>query len=154
MASTAWNHGSSVTGPDNHALIGKKPNKVIGVPPQFRRPTLLSERKMLANEIKVSTGCDILPRWEHGKIFEVHIFGSGANLDKAIREINEWIQKAPTKSAHSSKWAKTRAYDPDDWFYEGVTGLEQDRRKDFLGPIPEALLEQKFVPRVSRGVIA
>jgi hypothetical protein len=114
-----------------------KPNKIIPVPPEFRRPTHASERELIVNEIKVNTGCTVTPQWDGGKIYQFGIFGAGAGLEQAIRYINQWISKAHIKSKDSSSWAKTPAFDQNKWYYDFVEGLERQRKDVFKGKAPE-----------------
>ncbi|KAH7385604.1 hypothetical protein BKA66DRAFT_583220 [Pyrenochaeta sp. MPI-SDFR-AT-0127] len=131
--------GSSV---DTHTLIGKKPNKIIPVPPELRRHTVARERDTLVNDIKINTGCSVDSHWEHGKISQFDIYGPGASVDIAVRQINHWISRVHAKSKESSAWAKTPAFDSNRWYYEEVEEKERDRKQVFKGPAPNTLERQ------------
>ncbi|EUC41931.1 hypothetical protein COCMIDRAFT_104846 [Bipolaris oryzae ATCC 44560] len=122
---------------DQNAFKGKKPNKVIYVPPEFRRPTYAREREQIVSDVKVSTGCAVIPHWnkkweqDHSIIYQFDIFGTGTALEKAVRHINQWISKAQNKTKDSSAWAKTPAFDPNKWYYEQVDDIKQRHKQRF-----------------------
>lgn len=118
-------------------LTGRKPNKTIPVPSEFRRDTHARERDVLVNDIKVKTDCQLVPHWEQGKICRFDIYGPSAGVEKAVALINKWISNAHVKSKDSSAWAKLPAFDVDDWYYEKVAEMEGERKKMFLGPKPD-----------------
>ncbi|EOA81902.1 uncharacterized protein SETTUDRAFT_96874 [Exserohilum turcica Et28A] len=139
---------------DQNALRGMKPNRIIPVPPEFRRSCRASERDLIINDIHVNTGCRVLAQWDQSIIYQFEIFGTGAGLEKAIRYINQWISNAHTKSKESTAWAKTPAFDANAWYYEQVEGLELQRKQVFKGPAPEStvrwpdeLNDQEVSPR-------
>ncbi|EMD91375.1 hypothetical protein COCC4DRAFT_57592 [Bipolaris maydis ATCC 48331] len=122
---------------DHNAFKGKKPNKVISVPVGFRRSTYAREREQIVSDVKVSTGCAVIPHWSYRRdqnesiIYQFDIFGTGTALEKAVRHINQWISKAQTKTKDSSAWAKTPAFDPNKWYYEQVDDLKQRHKQSF-----------------------
>lgn len=135
---------------DQNALKGRKPNKIIPVPPEFRRPSRARERDLIKNEIKVNTDCDVLPQWDKGIIYQFDIFGGGIGLEKAIRYINRWISNTHTKSKDSSAWGKTPAFDANTWYYEQIDSLELERKKIFKGPAPEVAEGETPLLKVSK----
>ncbi|XP_014555428.1 hypothetical protein COCVIDRAFT_38785 [Bipolaris victoriae FI3] len=122
---------------DQNAFKGKKPNKVISVPAGFRRPTYARERERIVSDVKVSTGCAVIPHWSYKQnqdqsiIYQFDIFGTGTALEKAVRHINQWISKAQNKTKDSSAWAKTPAFDPNKWYYEQVDDMKQRHKQIF-----------------------
>ena len=149
MATNTRKGQSSTTSGDKHAIIGKKPNKVIAVPHEFRRHMWTRERDALVHDIKISTGCDICIHLDQSVISQFELFGSGASLEKAVRHINQWITKAPTKSKDSAAWAKMPAFDPDTWYYNQVEAMEAERKQQFKGPIPTTVEGKTQLPKVS-----
>lgn len=137
---------------DQNALRGMKPNRIIPVPPEFRRSCRASERDLIINDIHVNTGCRVLAQWDQSIIYQFEIFGTGAGLEKAIRYINQWISNAHTKSKESTAWAKTPAFDANAWYYEQVEGLELQRKQVFKGPAPEVAEGGTALSKVSDSV--
>lgn len=137
------------SGRDKDVFSRKKPSKIISVPPELRRHTFARERDILVNEIKCSTGCSVNLHYEQGKISQLDIIGPGTNVDKAARQINQWVSKKHSKAKESSVWAKTRAFDPNKWYYEEVEEKERMRKQVFRGPIPEAFGGEAELQRVS-----
>lgn len=128
---------------DQNALKGKKPNRVLPVPPEFRRPCRARERDAIVHDIKIKTGCTVIPHWDYqqaqgeGIISQFDIFGAGAGLERATHYIQEWIAKASRKSKESSAWAKTPAFDVNKWYAERIEELELERKQIFKGPPPQ-----------------
>jgi hypothetical protein len=122
---------------DQNVLKGKKPNKIVSVPLEFRRPSYSRERNLIVNDVKTSTGCDVVLHWNYqrdhdqGIIYQFDIFGTGAGLERAIRHVNQWILKAHSKSKDSAAWAKMPAFDPDKWYSEQIGEMEYQRKKGF-----------------------
>ncbi|CAN9459735.1 hypothetical protein CUC08_Gglean010604 [Alternaria sp. MG1] len=114
-----------------------KPNKTILVPQEFRRPTHARECDNIVNEVKVRTGCAVIPQWDDGRIYQFGIAGGGAGLEKAVRYINQWISNAHVKSKDSSAWAKMPAFDPNKWYYEQIEEMERQRKEAFRGTAPK-----------------
>lgn len=124
---------------DKKELIGKKPVKVVLVPPEFRRRTYPAERDGLVNDVKVRTGCDLVVHWDNGRICQFDLYGSAINVTDATGILHQWISAARQKSKDSSSWAKLTAFNADKWYYDRVEEMEQDRKEVFLGPIPQSL---------------
>ncbi|KAI4686537.1 uncharacterized protein J4E84_005818 [Alternaria hordeiaustralica] len=114
-----------------------KPKRFIPVPPEYRRLTHTTERELIVNEIKINTGCDVIPKWDAGYITQFAIAGQGAGLEKAVRYINHWISNAHIKSKDSSSWAKTPAFDHNKWYYDSIEERERQRKDGFKGKAPE-----------------
>ncbi|KAL1791959.1 hypothetical protein ACET3X_009710 [Alternaria dauci] len=114
-----------------------KPNRTIPVPQEFRRPTHARECENIVNEVKIRTGCVVIPQWDSGRICQFGIAGGGAGLEKAVRYINQWISNAHVKSKDSSAWAKMPAFDPDKWYYEQIEEMERQRKEVFRGTAPK-----------------
>jgi len=136
---TIWDAPPSASGVDRSAFIGKKANKTIPVPYEYRRQTTTRERDNLVADIKDKTNCAVIPRLEdqgRGKIKSFDVYGAGSGLEKAVRSLNVWISDANVKSIGSSAWAKIGAYDSDTWYYNKVQLLEDERKQQFKGPIP------------------
>ncbi|KAI4604780.1 hypothetical protein J4E80_010936 [Alternaria sp. BMP 0032] len=114
-----------------------KPKRFIPVPPEYRRLTHTTERELIVNEIKINTGCDVIPKWEAGYITQFAIAGQGAGVEKAVRYINHWISNAHIKSKDSSSWAKTPAFDHNKWYYDSIEERERQRKDEFKGKAPE-----------------
>ena len=129
---------------DRNAFMGKKPNRVVPVPPEFRRPTRISERDSISNNVKTKTGCIVIPHWNYQKgqdegiIYQFDFFGTGAGLESAVRHIQQWISRACGKSKESSAWAKTPAFNANKWYYEQVEEMEHERKQAFKGPPPKS----------------
>jgi hypothetical protein len=150
---SSWDAPPSASGVDRSAFIGKKPNRTIPVPHEYRRQTLTRERDVLVADIKDKTNCTVFPRLESqglGKIKSFDIFGSGSGLEQAFRYLNGWISSAGTKSMGSSAWAKISAYDSDTWYYNKVQQLEDMKKERYKGPIPDED-EDEAVPTHSVG---
>ena len=128
---------------DQNALKGKRPSRVLPVPPEFRRPSRVRERDTLVNDVNLKTGCTILPHWEYqrgqdgGIISHFDIFGAGAGLERATQYIQKWIANAPGRSKESSAWAKMPAFDANKWYYEQLEALENERKQIFKGAPPQ-----------------
>jgi hypothetical protein len=135
---SVWNTAPRSSLIDPAASSGKKPNKVIPVPHEYRRQTLVRERDTLISEIRAETNCVVIPHWDQGVIKSFDIFGSGPNVEKAVRHLHQWISNAHTKSIASSAWAKMSAYNYDKWYYEEVEKLESERKQRFKESIPLA----------------
>lgn len=133
---------------DPQSLIGKKPNKSLIVPPEFRRATLKRESDGLINDIKIDTNCVVIAHWTHGKIDRFDLFGSGHGVENATRRLNQWIYNAHKKSKESSAWAKTSAFDFDEWYYNQVDEWEDVRKQKFKGPLPEPGLNNQTLFKV------
>ncbi|KAI4707774.1 hypothetical protein J4E89_007402 [Alternaria sp. Ai002NY15] len=114
-----------------------KPKRFIPVPPEYRRLTHTTERELIVNEIKINTGCDVIPKWDAGYITQFAIAGQGAGVEKAVRYINHWISNAHIKSKDSSSWAKTPAFDHNKWYYDSIEERERQRKEEFKGKAPE-----------------
>jgi hypothetical protein len=145
----AWSAAPPISATDPNALRNRRPNKVIPVPQEFRRLSHLAERNTLVNDIKTSTGCTVVPQCDQGRVLQFGIIGAGAGLEKAIRQINEWISNAHVKSKDSSAWAKMPAFDVNKWYYEQVTEMELQHKQIFKGPIHEAAEGEAPLPSVS-----
>lgn len=114
-----------------------KPNKTIVVPQEFRRPTHARECDNIVNEVKIITGCTVIPQWNDGRIYQFGIVGGGVGLEKAVRYINQWISNAHVKSKDSSAWARMSAFDPNKWYYEKIEEMERQRKEAFRGTAPK-----------------
>jgi hypothetical protein len=135
---SVWNTPPQSSVIDLNALQGKKPNRVVSVPLEYRRQTLVRERDTLINDLRVETDCIVIPNGNQTVIRSFYIFGSGSNVEKAVRHLNQWISKAHVKSIASSAWAKMPAYNSDKWYYNEVERLELERKQRFKGPLPQA----------------
>ncbi|CAO2650383.1 Nn.00g016750.m01.CDS01 [Neocucurbitaria sp. VM-36] len=132
-----WNGTVMAPVIDRNAVIGKKPNKIIPVPQEYRRVTGARERDTLVNDLKIETDCTIVPLWDQGMIYRFDIYGSGTGVEKAIRHLNQWISNAHFKSKDSSAWPKIPAFEFNEWYYDQVAEMEDDRTQMFKGPPPK-----------------
>lgn len=130
---------AAMDGQDTGALPKPKPKpkRFIPVPPEYRRLTHATERELIVNDIKINTGCDVIPKWDAGYITQFAIAGQGAGVEKAVRYINHWISNAHIKSKYSSSWAKTPAFDHNKWYYDSIEERERQRKDEFKGKAPE-----------------
>ncbi|KAF2131619.1 hypothetical protein P153DRAFT_336064 [Dothidotthia symphoricarpi CBS 119687] len=135
MSQEYWNRASPARGADSH---GRKPNKVIPVPLEYRRKTLARERDVFVRDLEVKTGCEVELHWDQGRITQFDLFGSGAGVEKAVRHINQWISNAHVKSREAASWAKTPAFDANKWYYEEIEAMELEHKQKFKGPVPDA----------------
>jgi acyl-homoserine lactone acylase PvdQ len=133
---TIWSAPPPASGVDKSAFIGRKPNKVIPVPGEYRRQVLSRERELLINDIKDKTDCDVFAHWVQGKITSFDVYGSGHGVEKAVHYLNHWICNAHTKSTGASAWAKLPAYDFNEWYYKQVEEMDNAYKQRFRGPVP------------------
>ena len=105
---------------------------------------------MIVNELKIKTGCAVIPQWDQGRIYQFGIVGTGAGLERAVWYINQWISKAHIKSMDSAAWAKTPAFDTNKWYYEEVEVLELERKQVFRESAPEG---ETSLIKVSHSII-
>jgi hypothetical protein len=134
---TVWNAPAPAALVDPTAFIGKKPNKIIPVPPEYRRQTLTRERETLINDLRVDTNCHVVPHWDQGGIImSFDIYGTGSSVEKAIGRINQWISNAHVKAKAAASWAKLPGYNFNDWYYEQVEQHENIRKQLYKGPVP------------------
>jgi hypothetical protein len=134
----AWSAAPPISASDPIVLKNRKPNKVISVPPEFRRLSHTREHENLVNDIKISTGCIVILQGEQGRIYQFGIIGAGAGLEEAIQYINGWISNAHIKSKYAAAWVKMPAFDANKRYYEQGAEMEQRHKQRFKGPIPEA----------------
>jgi hypothetical protein len=89
----------------------------------------------------LDTGCNVIPYGDHARniITEFGIFGGGGKVEQAVKEVNEWIEMASTKSSESSAWSKIKAYDPTKFGYDTLRARKEQYRELFKGPVPEIL---------------
>jgi hypothetical protein len=130
------------------------PNRVVEVPPESQRRVFHNERDRLVQDVKNSTGCDVVPRWskDHGSgsaIYRFEVFGSGPAVDRATRLLNDWVANSNTRSEKSSAWAKLNGYDPDRWYYDEVERLDDMWKQQFKGPVPEPQEGRPALSKVS-----
>lgn len=144
-----WNDTATAPGTDKNSFIGKKPNKIIPVPDEYRRLTSARERDTLVNDLKVTTNCTVVPRWEQGKICRFDIYSSAAGVEHAIRHLNQWISTAHARSKDSSAWPKIPAFEFDQWYYEEVAEMEDARTQMFKEPAPQFPENAAKPPHVS-----
>jgi hypothetical protein len=87
----------------------------------------------------LDTGCNVIPYGDHARniITEFGIFGGGGKVEQAVKEVNEWIEMASTKSSESSAWSKIKAYDPTKFGYDTLRERKEQYRELFKGPLPE-----------------
>ncbi|KAJ4296553.1 hypothetical protein N0V90_006598 [Kalmusia sp. IMI 367209] len=116
---------------------GKRPSRVIVVPQEYQRQTLLRERERLINLWKTQTGCDVVIIGEGSRdmITKFELYGTGHKLDKVAEEVERWIRVAKNKSAETTAWAKIGAHIPKDWFQDLVQRQRDERREKFRGVI-------------------
>lgn len=120
----------------------KKPNKVIPVPPEYRRQTLGREGANLIYDIRVGANCHVVLQWDKPPAFggryiiAFEIYGAGADVERGVSRINQWIFQAHVKSRDASAWAKIPAYNPDDWYYQQIEAKQNARKALFRGPVP------------------
>jgi hypothetical protein len=131
-----------------------KPNRIVEVPPESQRRVFPNEREHLVQNVKSSTGCDVVPRWfkdqgSESAIYRFEIFGSGPGVDRATRLLNNWVTHSHDRSEKSNAWAKLNGYDPDRWYYDEVERLDDEWRQQFKGPIPEPQEGDSALPKVS-----
>jgi hypothetical protein len=116
---------------------GLRPARRVIVPQEYLRATYARERERNYYTWKYNTGCEILAYGRYNKITRFEVFG--AKVDQAVKEINEWIMDATTKSAESTAWAKIKAFDANEFGYDRLRAWENQRKQMFNGPIPEEL---------------
>lgn len=133
---TPWNAPPLGSGIDPSKYVGKKPNKVILVPYEYRRQTLAREGDNLINELRFKANCHVILKWDLGKIIAFEIHGAGADVERGVSQVNQWISQAHIKSKDSSAWAKIPAYDPNDWYYDCIETMQDSRKLLFKGPMP------------------
>jgi hypothetical protein len=137
---TVWNTPPATTKSwDPKDFIGQKPSKVIPVPLEFRRRTHATERDILVYELEVEARCFLRPHWDEGRITLFEIFGvpsAKSNVEGAAARINHWIATAHSKSSDSSAWAKTKAWDFNQWYYNEIDQAGEMDRKRYIGPKP------------------
>lgn len=87
------------------------------------------------------TGCQVDPKWTrsgvHSILSDFLLFGKGTQVTAATRLVNKWIETANQKTAASSAWAKTPAFNFNKWYYAQITEMEADRKLEFLLPLHE-----------------
>jgi hypothetical protein len=135
---SVWNTAPQYPLIDPKASSGKKPNKVISVPHEYRRQTLVRECDTLIHDIRVDTNCVVIPHWDQDTIKFFDVFGSGPGVEEAVRHLHHWISNARMKSMASSAWAKMSAYNFDKWYYEEVEKLESEKKQRFKESVPPA----------------
>jgi hypothetical protein len=135
---SVWNTAPRMPVIDQSTIAGKKPNKIIPVPHEYRRQAFARECDTLIHDLKTETGCIVVAHWNQGNIniTSFDIYGSGPGIEKAVRHLHQWISNAHAKSMASSAWAKTTAYNYDKWYYEEVEHMENVKKQRFKGPIP------------------
>ena len=79
------------------------------------------------------------------KRFDVY---AGTGSKDAVATLNKWIARGDQKSRGSSAWAKTPAFNHDQWHQEQLELLEEERMEFFLGPIPDAQEGEPMRPKV------
>lgn len=131
MSQLEWNRTPPVKSSDGNQR--KKPNRVIPVPHEYRRKTLAREGDKLVQDLKIETDCEVILRWDQGKVTQFDIIGSSAGVEKAVRQINHWISNAHVKSKESSAWAKMPAFDGSKWLCDAVEKLERERKETYKG---------------------
>ncbi|KAL6708415.1 hypothetical protein ACN47E_002678 [Coniothyrium glycines] len=134
--------------PHNPIITDRKPNKSIPVPLEFRRISQPSEREILVYNVKLKTDCILVPRWEESRIHRFDIYGSASGVDKAVAIVNKWITNAHSKSKDASAWAKTPAFDLNQWQDERDLETENELKKEFLRPRPDMAEDAVHLPRV------
>ncbi|KAF2002946.1 hypothetical protein P154DRAFT_487968 [Amniculicola lignicola CBS 123094] len=116
----------------------RKPNRVLRVPPEMRpRHILVDLQRVASQEWKAETNAEIVPVFEMGRLVQFNLYGSAANLDAAVKLVNKWLEAALTKTAPSTAWAKMKAFDPNEWQFDTVRSLENNRKQKFKEPIPK-----------------
>jgi hypothetical protein len=124
------------------APTGKKPGRIITVSPELGRSFHHFEVKRGVDTWKSDLGCDVEPRFEHGRLIRFEIFGPSANLDATCRAVNKWIERSLTKTSASAGWAKTPAWENRKWTEDKLRQEEKERRQVFRGPVPEDLADK------------
>jgi hypothetical protein len=128
----------------------RKPNRSIVVPPEFRPRVILEDIKRRCIFWTEETGCEVVAQftgYPDKVLVRFDIYGASANLPRAEREVNKWMQSAKTKTPASLLWAKTPAFNENDWYYGEIEALEAQRKEMFKGPVPEdAELYELIVP--------
>ncbi|KAJ4353293.1 uncharacterized protein N0V89_005020 [Didymosphaeria variabile] len=119
----------------------REPNRVILVPPEFRRQTKEIERARLIALWKSETGCEVIPQPEYGSgrlvITKFEIFGTTGNLDDAAQKIEEWIRYSVSKTSETTAWAKIQAHIPKDWSQNHLKQEHVERKKKFIEDMKE-----------------
>lgn len=138
--------------PNAFSLVGKKPARIITVPTEFRRTMLMRERDVLINDIRVKTGCIVVPHWDLGKINQFDIYGVTSGAEEAVAIVNKWISSAHSKSEKAAAWAKMYAFDPNAWYYDQVKGMEEERKRQYMEPRPAGIEHSPHFHRVSHLV--
>ncbi|KAF2856104.1 hypothetical protein T440DRAFT_494916 [Plenodomus tracheiphilus IPT5] len=125
---------------------GRKPNKIIPVPPEYRRITLLRERDLLVHDLLINTNCVVVPHSDQSRITRFDIHGTSTAVERAVAQINKWIANAHIKSKASSAWAKMPAFNANDWYYDQVTEMETGRKQMFKEAVPELAEDAPKLP--------
>jgi hypothetical protein len=86
---------------------------------------------------KRETDCEIVPYWDRLSLVSFDLFGTGTQADAAVRIINKWIESSHAKTAASSAWSKSPAFDFNAWYYGELSIAEAGRKQKFKNPPPE-----------------
>jgi hypothetical protein len=140
---------------DREKLTDKQPARSVPVPPQFQRNTTMTERTTLMNDVYIATTCKILIEKQRGsgKILAFHLYGTGKVLDRATEMVNQWVSKVHAKPSGSAAWARSNAFDLNQWYYNQVEEMEQDRKDMFKGKAPQLSEDAPSLPNVSRSLM-
>jgi hypothetical protein len=112
----------------------KRPNKTIAIPPGFLPHIHYDTVQNFCTFWKEETGCEVMQRRERGRLIRFDFFGTGPKVEAAMRVVTKWIESAKTKSATSTSWAKTEAFDANKWYYDEINNMETERKQQFKKP--------------------
>ncbi|KAJ4361164.1 hypothetical protein N0V95_002133 [Ascochyta clinopodiicola] len=133
---------------EESAFRPKKVSCPIAVHAEYRRDTHRSEGATLVDSIYRDTGCIVVAFWEQSTIKRFDVY-AGADLKGAVATINKWISRGDQKSRESSVWAKTPAFNQDQWYQGQLELKEQERMELFLGPVPDTQEGEALRPRIT-----
>lgn len=124
-------------GVDESVLRQKRVTCTIPVHGEHRRATHQNEGRTLINSVYRDTGCIIVAHWDQHVIKQFDVF-AGPGSRNAIAAINKWIARGDERSKDSSAWAKTPAFDQEQWDQELLARMEDEQAEIYLGPMPDA----------------
>ncbi|KAF2189739.1 hypothetical protein K469DRAFT_658880 [Zopfia rhizophila CBS 207.26] len=109
----------------------KKPQREVVVPSEFRPAVRYDDLERIANTISLESGSHVVPSVSKGEPLRFLIYGQGTALDDAIRCVNQFIDRARTKTAASTTWAKLKAFDANEWCRNELKVMEDQHKAQF-----------------------
>lgn len=123
---------------------GRKPTRTILLPDGVPNDMPYRAVAVHCSSWAAESGCEIEPQWNRPVQFRgavprlltgFHLYGTTSQADAAVRVINKWIESVRNKKYAS--WVKMKAFDPNKWYYDQVTEMENERKQKFKGQLPE-----------------